>query len=420
MAAYQITMRVGWIFKTESIIMPAVMDLLCGPGTALAAWMRSWLPQLNRFGQSVPQLLFAKRLRDNPLKKTTVFICSGLMGGIFLTLSATWYFYQGEPNWLMRIEFLICYASFFICVGVNNLGFNTLQGKLIRFDYRGRLFLFANMVGGSAAILTGWFLLNRWLTDNGGNFAWIFGFAGVCFLIGSVLTIFLKEDPDKKPEKARLQSTANFSFLQPAWNTFLNDTEFRKLAILAGCFGCSMILFPHYQALYRESVTADQIFSLRDLILWVMIQNTGTVIFGMASGPIADRFGNRFVLRLTMLVLTACPVFAIWLASSSSMASSYFFLVFLIVGITPVIFRVLNNFSLELASQNDHPNYLSALSICIAIPVIVLSQIAGWLLPILGYEAIFFSISMILLVGWLLTFNIREPRKQLLENKGPV
>ncbi len=239
-------------------------------------------------------------------------------------------------------------------------------------------------------------------------------------MIGSVLTIFLKEDPDKKPEKARLQSTANFSFLQPAWNTFLNDTEFRKLAILAGCFGCSMILFPHYQALYRESVTADQIFSLRDLILWVMIQNTGTVIFGMASGPIADRFGNRFVLRFTMLVLTACPVFAIWLASSSSMASSYFFLVFLIVGITPVIFRVLNNFSLELASQNDHPNYYSALSICIAIPVIVLSQIAGWLLPILGYKAIFFSISMILLVGWLLTFNIREPRTQLLENKGPV
>ena len=246
----------------------------------------------------MPQLLFAKRLRDNPLKKTTVFICSGLMGGIFLTLSATWYFYQGEPNWLMRIEFLICYASFFICVGVNNLGFNTLQGKLIRFNYRGRLFLFANMVGGSAAIFTGWLLLNRWLTDDGGNFAWIFGFAGVCFLIGSMLTMFLKEDSDKKTETTNLQSTSYFSFLQPAWNTFVSDTEFRKLAILAGCFGCSMILFPHYQALYREAVSADQIFSLRDLIFWVMIQNTGTVIFGMVSGPIADRFWQS--LRLTI------------------------------------------------------------------------------------------------------------------------
>lgn len=392
--------------------MPAVMDLLCGPGTPLASWTRSWLPQLNRFGQSVPQLLFAKRLKDNSLKKITVVICSGLMGTIFLTLSATWYFYSGQPNWLMRIGFLICYAAFFICVGINNLGFNTLQGKLVQFNYRGRLFLFANLVGGSAAIFVGWLLLNRWLTNSGGNFVWIFGFAGVCFLIGSLITMFLIEQPDEEASKEIRIKMSYFSFLQPAWHTFVTDREFRKLAILAGCFGCSMILFPHYQALYRQSVSSDQTFSLRDLILWVMIQNAGTVIFSLISGPIADRFGNRFVLQLTMLVLSACPIFAIWVTRSTSMANSFFFLVFLIVGITPVIIRVLNNFSLELAQQNDHPNYLSALSICMAIPVIALSQIAGWLLPILGFQFVFYAVSSIVFVGWALTFNIREPRRK--------
>jgi len=37
---YMILMRVGWIFKTESIIMPAVLDVIGGAG-----WLRGCLPQ---------------------------------------------------------------------------------------------------------------------------------------------------------------------------------------------------------------------------------------------------------------------------------------------------------------------------------------------------------------------------------------
>ena len=47
---YQCCLRVGWIFKTESIIMPAVLDVIGGSG-----WLRGCLPMLNRFGnRSVP------------------------------------------------------------------------------------------------------------------------------------------------------------------------------------------------------------------------------------------------------------------------------------------------------------------------------------------------------------------------------
>ena len=45
---YMVLMRVGWIFKTESIIMPAVVDAIGGAG-----WLRGCLPMLNRFGQSL-------------------------------------------------------------------------------------------------------------------------------------------------------------------------------------------------------------------------------------------------------------------------------------------------------------------------------------------------------------------------------
>ena len=49
LVAYQVVVRTGWIFKTESIVMPAVLDL-----TGAGAWMRAILPTLNRFGQTIP------------------------------------------------------------------------------------------------------------------------------------------------------------------------------------------------------------------------------------------------------------------------------------------------------------------------------------------------------------------------------
>ena len=56
LALHQIVFRIGWIFKTESVIMPAVLDQLSGAG-----WLRGCMPVLNRFGQSVPPVFLADR-----------------------------------------------------------------------------------------------------------------------------------------------------------------------------------------------------------------------------------------------------------------------------------------------------------------------------------------------------------------------
>ena len=58
MSWHSVLIRTGWIFKTESIVMPAMLDALSG-----AAWIRGFLPMLNRFGQSVPPLLAAGYVR---------------------------------------------------------------------------------------------------------------------------------------------------------------------------------------------------------------------------------------------------------------------------------------------------------------------------------------------------------------------
>src|SRR5258706_1242547 len=64
---YQVLMRTGWIFKTESSIMPAVLDSFAAYGTPASAlsWMRGTPPLLNRFCQSVPAVKVGHPLKGH-------------------------------------------------------------------------------------------------------------------------------------------------------------------------------------------------------------------------------------------------------------------------------------------------------------------------------------------------------------------
>ena len=55
LVAYQVVSRIGWIFKTETVIMPAVLDACVDSGL-----LRGLLPVLNRAGHSLVPLLVAQ------------------------------------------------------------------------------------------------------------------------------------------------------------------------------------------------------------------------------------------------------------------------------------------------------------------------------------------------------------------------
>ena len=71
---HQIVLRVGWIFKTESVIMPAFLDFLAGPQAGL---LRGFMPLLNRLGQSLPPVFVAEWLQTRHLKRRALasFTC---------------------------------------------------------------------------------------------------------------------------------------------------------------------------------------------------------------------------------------------------------------------------------------------------------------------------------------------------------
>ena len=394
MAIYQIVIRIGWVFKTESIIMPAVLDSLDGAG-----WLRGMLPMLNRIGQSIPPLLLAGRINTLPLKKSALFVFTAGMSLAFAGFSMLWWTgIYAKP--IAPVIFLLIYAFFFCCTGLVNMTFGTLQGKLIPVMIRGRLLMVANSVGALLAVFFAWWLMGRWLSTEGGEFAYVFGFTSLSFAVAALIALLIREHRDQE-----ISSGSSAQSIVDAWRVLGDDPAYRKLLVIAVLFGSSMTIFPHYQALARERLG----LSFEAMTGWVIIQNLGTGVFGILFGSLADRSGNRTVLRIAMLGVAAIPVLALVLSHSGDIGRRYFWVVFVLFSLTPVTIKVLNNFALEFTQTDSHPRYLSLMAIGIAFPI-YFSPLFGLIVDRFGFDLPMALVSYSVAVGWIMTMFVSEPR----------
>ena len=408
LAAFNVTLRFSWIFKTESVLIPRFMDVIDGSG-----FVRGFLPVFNRFGQSVVPLFLADRLRRVPLKRRVLQATSTLMGACFVSLAALWYWLGepvngGAPSWL-PIAFLTIYVIFFFVSGMNQLALGTIQGKLIRANRRGRLLAVSGVTGSVVSITLAWFLLQRWLEHPlqlpDGGYVLIFGFAGVGFVLASLLTLPVREPADNEcPSTARSAKQA----VTDAWEIFRHDYAFRRAATVAMLFISVQFLFPHFQAFGRSRIPNEE--EGFHLMLWVIAQNGAVGVFSWISGIIADRYGNRMAIRIQVFLCTLTPLMALFLISDLIYEGhKCFWLAFVFLGLVPVTMKTFINYTLELTDAANHPRYVSTMGLCFAVPF-ALSPLVGKLIDIVDFEPIFLAISGLIGIGALLTFRMSEPR----------
>ncbi|MGH7128574.1 MAG: MFS transporter, partial [Planctomycetaceae bacterium] len=186
-------------------------------------------------------------------------------------------------------------------------------------------------------------------------------------------------------------------------SVFRDDAGFRGVCVTAMLFMSAVLLFPHYQALARERLDSANL----DLMIWVIVQNAGTGIFGLASGWLADRCGNRLVVRLLIFAAALVPLTALVLTHLDTLR--LYGLVFFGLGLTPVVMRTLSNYSLEFAAPAEHPRYLSTLRLAMAVPFL-LSPLVGWLVDAIGFAPVFLAVAAAIAAAGLLTFRLHEPR----------
>lgn len=407
LALHQVFMRVGWIFKTESIVMPFFMDAI-GGGPVL----RGSLMVFNRLGFSVPPALFARSLKLMPQKRRAVGLATAAMAIPFAVLSILWASglwrnEQDEAAAWMPYFFLAAYGVFFTLTGINQLAMHSINGKLIRPERRGRLFSAGVLVGAPISIACAWFLMPRWMTLPDGGFTWLFAAPAVCFLLASLTQLWVREKPDAFEEES-----------SPAWRRLWDSTQLafsagpcRRVAIAALLFSATFTLFPHYQALARQ--TAGDTFDVRSLMVWTITQHTAVALLSLFTGPLADRLGNRAAVRFCVFGSALAPLTAVALASlPAEVTNRWYWLVFLPLGFTPVTIKMLINYTLELVPREDHPRYVSAVGMCLALPVIFGSPFVGALVGAIGCVPVFAMGAVVILLAGGQTLLLGEPRHE--------
>ena len=400
---YQVIQRVGWIFKTESIIIPAFIDSI-GGGPVL----RGCLPVLNRLGLAIPPVLFARRLKITPLKKRVLLVCCLSKSFPFAVLSLIWLTGvwdsgQGATSgWVLWLSLLL-YASFFIVVGISQVTEQTLHGKLIRANLRGRLLTASMTVGASLAIIAALLLMPGWLRLPDGGFGWIFGMPALAFLFAGVAVLALRESPDNY-QQTPIHPLTHF---RESWSILVRDRGFRRLAVVAALYSSTFMMFPHYQALGRDRMGLAH----HNLVFWVCAQNGATMLASLLAGPVADRFGNRLALKIAVFGTALAPLCAFLLAwIESEMTQQLYWLVFLPIGMTPITIKLINNCTLEIVPREFHPRYLSTVGLCLAIPVVIGGPLMGWLIGPAGFETVFLLGAAFLVLAGAMTFCLDEPR----------
>ena len=397
LAGHIIAQRIGWVFKTESVIIPAFLDSVAGAG-----WMRGLLPVLNRFGQSVPPAVFAGRLRRMRRKRKAFLWCSLAMSVPFLAMS--WMCYvasEGAGTWVAW-TFLGLYGVYFCCIGLHQMSYGTMQGKLIRPTRRGRLLWLSSLLGSMAAVVATMMLLPQWLAMGGVGFAYIFGFAGVWFAISASAILALREPSDGSIDSSEVEQ----HFVADAWRVLRTDANFRRLAVVAAFFSVALMFFPHYQALARERLGLGGVH----LMYWVVVQNVTVGLSSLLVGPLADRRGTRLTLRTLIFLLGFAPVVAVIVATwGGSFGAGTYWVVFVLVGLVPVTMRTLMNYTLEICEPAEHPRYLSTVGLCLAAPF-VLSPGVGWLIDRVGFGFVFLVGAGLIFTAAAMTWRLAEPR----------
>ena len=404
--------------------MPYFMDAM-----GYGAWVRACLPMLNRFGQSIPPLLLANWVGKRPRKKFIQSGCCLVMGICFLLFATGWSLattpaLAGTPETVlagnrtasgsssgttwMPLFFLALYGTFFCAVGILQLATGTLTGKLVAVLRRGQLMLVSLGLGVAFAVAAALLVLRGWLSPTP-QFVWIFGTSGSLFLLCSIVALLLRE-PDSPVNDESISQLNPVGWARQTLGLFARDRQLLLLAIIAGLFGMSITLFPHYQALAFQRLELGS----GNLLWWLIAQNIGVGIFGIPAGRLADVCGNRLVLRIALVLVAGAPLLALGLTQdwiATGLGQQLYVVVFVIVGLTPVLMRVIHNFVLELAEPEAQPIYLGLISVCMAGPAIMTSTLLGTSIDTWGFEPAFGIVVGCLLAAWALTLAIGEPRQ---------
>lgn len=399
---YSIAFNIGWLFKTESIIVASFVRTL-----GASNLVQGLFPMMNQLGSTIPQLLMANWVGHLAHKKR-------LMLGTFSLYFVLWFIMflvlrmiPFEHKSAILGIFLFVNMIFAFNLGCNSVVGSIIFGKVVPFDIRGRLMTFTGVIGGVAAVGCTFLVVRPIMEASSANplapYAMLFLLCSLLFLAAWFALMFIKEPPLAGAKQRR----DLLAFTRHSLGMVMHDRNFALLFLIGSLVSISFGILQFY-TVYAKS----QLHIANSMLAWYLVFQVGATPLGSVFyGMLADRCGNRLGIRIGMAIFALTPAAAVFAGICPGLAHRMwlFGAVYALIGFNLPVQQLLTNYLLEIAPLELHPNYLGVYNALRSI-TLVFPPIIGFLMDAFNFDKIFLGLALFLCVGVVLAYRLIEPR----------
>ncbi len=416
-SAYEPIYRRNFIyFLSDSILFNLAMSVL-GPTTLIPDFIRRLTSSevliglsssLFDVGWTLPQLFIARYLVRFERKKWWFAgpnIPVRFVMLIFAVLTVT--LGKDRPEAIL-LAFLICYGIAAVGDGIVGVPWAVLVGTSLDNRWRARMFGLTSAATG--VIMLGVSpLIGVILSDAGpafpGNYALIFGAAGLLFVISIIPVLFIHELPGGKAVE-KIPSLGEF--LPSLGQVLRTDTAFRAMIITRMLTSLFTMAGPFYIGFATVRLGLSSTVAVPTLLA---MQTIGGVSGALIYTWMGAR-SNLLYIRLALGLAALLPISALVAAAVGPLP---LYLGFLVSGLTVGnLFVSYQNWVITYATPDQRPIYAGLFNTITALISLIAPFIGGTIAQQAGYETLFGVALAMVLSAWFVALRyIHEPQREV-------
>jgi len=391
----------GEAFYNPDTVLPIFLDHF-SKSKMLIGLSSTLIGRLGGIMSVFPQLLVANRIENKTHKKPLLKFAITVRALSWGLLAFTTYIFNNTyPNLTILFLFITLILHTFMG-GIAAIPFYDIWGKSLPSNLRGRFFGYRQLWGGILAIGSGLIVKN--ILGNNAikfpyNFALLF-FLAFIFLSISYIALGSVKEPTEKVYKKQLPFK---DFLKKAFLIIKKNSDYKKFIMVEILAGAGGLALPFY-ILYLKNILG---ISLGTIGILLSAQMLGSVLSNVLWAHLSDFVGNKKVIQISTFAGLMVPVVALMTQFKNELL---YLLLFATIGFF-IAGRTIGktNYLLDIAPSKDRPIYIS-LTGTLLFPVSLFPLIGGLIAQYISYNMLFIITGVPILLGFILSFNLEEPR----------
>lgn len=352
-------------------------------------------------GWYLPQLLTVKYVERLPIKKKLVINIGFFTERLpFALMALSVFLFAGRTPALALWSFFITLVWRAVGAGVVAIAWQDMVAKVIPVQYRGRLLGIANFVGTATGLIGASLaaaILDRYPFPT--NFGLCMSLTSL-FIWASWVALSLTREPPVECNKPTVSLTEYGQRLPVLLRKDRNFAAYLASRIMA-VLGHMGIGFVTVYAVRRWHLTDSQAG------LYTTVYLGGQAIANLCAGALADRYGHKLVLEISVC-LSALSMLIALLAPSPR----WMYAVFAAIGMVTAA-DILSSIMIpmEFASAEERPTYIGLANTIPGLFSAVAPLLGGWIASRGSYGTLFLTATVLSLLSWLtLHWLVQEPR----------